>query len=363
MIWKFFLLALAASAAVNIWQPHTVSAASRPHIIVLATGGTIAGRAASSSDVTGYQSGVIGVDTLLNAVPKIQDAADVKGEQLSNIDSKDMTDDIWRRLAARIHEILTANEADGIVVTHGTDTMEETALFLSLTVKSEKPVVLTGAMLPATARNADGPRNLTDAVRVAANPESAGKGVLVVMNGEIHAARNVTKAHTTKIDAFESPDSGPIGRIDPSGIVFERSPLPPMQPQFSAELPLPRVDILYGHEGDDGALVEAALHAGAEGIVYAGLGNGSIPAEAEKQLAKAAAAGVVVIRASRTKGGAVVPAAPSYATEGFIDSGALNPQKARVLLRLALTKTQDPAEIQKIFREFSYCIPCQKMIQ
>lgn len=323
----------------------------KPKILVLATGGTIAGSAPSPSDVTGYRAGVIGVDTLLSAVPAIQSFADAEGEQLCNIDSKDMTDEIWRRLTARVNEIAAKNEADGVVITHGTDTMEETAFFLSLTVKSEKPVVLTGAMLPATARNADGPKNLSDAVRVAASPESVGKGVLMVMNGEIFAAREVTKTHTTKIDAFASPDFSPLGRADGDGVVFERAPrLSPLH--FSAESPLPRVDILYGHEGDDGALIEAALHAGTKGIVYAGMGNGSIPAKAEKALAKASEKGIIVVRASRSNSGAVVPADPSYTEAGFIDGGALNPQKARVLLRLALAQTNDRKEIQNFFHMY-----------
>lgn len=348
MMWKFLLLSAVVFVWVGLSHTHSVSAASRPRVLVLATGGTIAGSAASPENVTGYQAGVIGIDELLSAVPEIQSYVDVQGEQLCNIDSKDMTDEILIRLAARVNEILAENETDGIVITHGTDTMEETAFFLSLTVKSEKPVILTGAMLPATARNADGPRNLLDAVRVAACPESSGKGVLVVMNGEIFAAREVTKTHTTKIDAFASPDSGPLGHVDDNGVAFERTPnLPRLH--FPADSPLPRVDILYGHEGDDGALVEAALRAGAKGIVYAGMGNGNIPAKAEKALAKASEKGIVVVRASRSNSGPVVPTDPSYAAAGFIDSGMLNPQKARVLLRLALGQTGNREEVRRIF--------------
>lgn len=351
MIWKLLLLSAVVFAWIGLFHDRTVAANPRPRILVLATGGTIAGRAASPENVTGYQSGVIGIDELLSAVPEIRSFADVTGEQLCNIDSKDMTDEIWLRLAARINEILAKDEADGVVITHGTDTMEETAFFLSLTVKSEKPIVMTGAMLPATARDADGPRNLLDAVRVAASPESADKGVLVVMNDKIFAAKEVTKIHTTKIDAFASPGFSPLGRVDDNGVVFERTPnLPRLH--FPAESSLPRVDILYGHEGDDGALVEAALHAGAKGIVYAGMGNGSIPAKAEKALAKASEKGIVVVRASRTNSGPVVPADPSYAAAGFIDGSVLNPQKARVLLRLALGKTRDWEEVRQIFRKY-----------
>lgn len=351
MIWKLFLLSAIVFAWIGLSHMHTVSAASRPRVLVLATGGTIAGSAASPEDVTGYRSGAIGIGELLSAVPEIGSFADAKGEQLCNIDSKDMTDEILIRLAARVNEILTGNETDGIVITHGTDTMEETAFFLSLTVKTTKPVVLTGAMLPATARDADGPRNLRDAVRTAAHPESADQGVLVVMNGKIFAAKEVTKIHTTKIDAFAAPDFGPLGYVDENGVAFERTPnLPRLH--FPAETALPRVDILYGHEGDDGALVEAALRAGAKGIVYAGMGNGSIPAKAEKALAKASEKGIVVVRASRANTGPVLPAALSYAAAGFIDSSVLNPQKARVLLRLTLMQTTEQKEVQQIFRKY-----------
>ena len=350
MMWKFLLLSAVVFVWVGLSHTHAVSAASRPRVLVLATGGTIAGSAASPENVTGYQAGVIGIDELLSAVPEIQSFADVKGEQLCNIDSKDLTDEILIRLAARVNGVFDKDEADGIVITHGTDTMEETAFFLSLTVKSEKPVILTGAMLPATARNADGPRNLLYAVRVAASRESADKDVLVVMNGKIFAAKEVTKTHTTKIDAFASPDFNPLGHVDDNGVVFERTPSL-ARLHFPAESPLPRVDILYGHEGDDGALVEAALRAGAKGIVYAGMGNGSIPAKAATALAKASEKGIIVVRASRSNSGPVVPADPAYAAAGFIDTSVLNPQKARMLLRLALGQTMNREEVQQIFSQ------------
>ncbi len=351
MGWKVLSLSALVLAFAGLSHTSTVSAAPLPRVLVLATGGTIAGSAPSPSDVTGYRAGVIGVDALLSAVPEIESIADVRGEQLCNIDSKDMTDEIWRQLAARVNEIVAGDDVDGVVITHGTDTMEETAFFLSLTVKTNKPVVLTGAMLPATARNADGPRNLLDAVRVAARPESADKGILVVMNGKIFAAKEVTKTHTTKIDAFTSPDFSPLGYVDENGVAFERTPnLPRLH--FPAETPLPRVDILYGHEGDDGTLAEAALRAGAKGIVYAGMGNGNIPAKAEKILVKASEKGIVVIRASRSNSGPVLPADPSYTAAGFIDGSVLNPQKARILLRIALGQTEDQEEVRRIFREY-----------
>lgn len=354
MIGKMLLLSVLVFTAGILSPLHTAAAKPRPRVLVLATGGTIAGSAASPEDVTGYRAGVIGIGEILSAVPELGDFADVHGEQLCNIDSKDMTDEILMRLAARVNEIFANDEADGVVITHGTDTMEETAFYLSLTVNAEKPVVLTGAMLPATARNADGPQNLLDAVRVAASPESTGKGILVVMNGKIFAAKEVTKTHTTKIDAFASPNFSPLGRVDDDGGVFERTPnLPRLH--FPAESSLPRVDILYGHEGDDGALVEAALRAGAKGIVYAGMGNGNIPDKAEKALAKASEKGIVVVRASRSNSGPVIPSDPSYAAAGFIDGSVLNPQKARILLRLALGQTGSKEDVQFIFSQV--CMP------
>ncbi|MBP5200024.1 MAG: asparaginase [Schwartzia sp.] len=352
---KEILLLVAAFLAVGLFHIGTASAAKCPRVIVLATGGTIAGREFPEAGRTGYKAGMLSVSDLLGNLPELREIADVKGEQLCNIDSKDMTDEIWLRLAARVNEIFAAEEADAVVIPHGTDTMEETAYFLSLTVKSDRPVVLTGAMRPATAADADGFQNLLDAVRVAASGDAVGKGTLVVMNGEIHEAKDVTKIHTQKLAAFASPTAGCIGTIKDGVPVFSRAPLRRPQSEAFFDLggvsALPRIDILYGHEGDDGALAFAAVQAGAKGVIYAGMGNGSIPACAEKALAKIAAEGAIVVRASRSSGGEVTSAALSPAATDFIESGALNPQKARVLLRLCLTKTNDAAEIARMFAD------------
>ena len=339
----------------GFFHSKTASAAKRPRVIVLATGGTIAGREVSAEERTGYKAGVLGVEKLLGKLPELHEVANVTGEQLCNIDSKDMTDEIWLRLAARVNEIFASDEAGAVVIPHGTDTLEETAYFLSLTVKSDKPVVLTGAMRPATAADADGPENLLNAIRVAANAEAVGKGVLAVMNGEIHEARDVMKAHTLSLGAFASPNIGPVGYIRGNVPAFCRRPTFPHKTDCVFDLTgikkLPRVDILYGHEGDDGALILAAAQAGAQGVVYAGMGNGSIPADAEKALAKITAKGVIVVRASRTNNGAVTSAS-SRAETGCIESGTLSPQKARVLLRLCLTKTKDAEEIARLFAKY-----------
>lgn len=344
-------------AALVMLTLNTACAAGRlPLVAILATGGTIAGRGDSVEDVMAYKAGVVGIDELLGAVPEAGNYARLVGEQYCSIDSKDMTDAIWLGLARRVEALLASPDTDAVVITHGTDTMEETAYFLSLTVKSEKPVVLTGAMRPATARSADGPMNLLDAVRVAACGEAAGKGTLVVMDGWIHAARDVTKTHTVGIGAFATPDLGCLGHVSEEGTSFYRVPLRrhTTRSEFdvSGLAALPDVKIIYGHAGDDGTLVEAAVRAGAKGIVYAGTGNGSIHREAEKALAAAAARGVVVVRSSRVGSGAVLPAEPSYEAAGFVEGDTLNPQKARVLLQLALTRTKDAREVQRIFREY-----------
>ena len=328
-------------------------AAGKPHVVILATGGTIAGSAPSAASVIGYRAGVLNVDEMLAAVPELADIADVRGETICAIDSKDMTDEIWLRLTARVNELLASDDADGVVIAHGTDTLEETAYFLQLTVKSDRPVVLTGAMRPATALSADGPMNLLGAVRVAACREAAGKGALVVMNGEIHSARDVTKTRTLGVDAFSSPALGCLGIVDAGVPIFYRVSVRrhTTHSEFEAAA-LPRVDILYGYAGDDGALVDACVRAGAKGIVYAGMGNGSIPADVEKTLVNAAEEGVAVVRASRGMGGTAVSAEPSYDAAGFIASDTLSPQKARVLLRLALAKTNDVKELRRIFQEY-----------
>jgi L-asparaginase len=325
----------------------------KKHIYILATGGTIAGKAASEAATTGYEAGAIGIADLLAAVPELCQYADVEGEQIASIDSKDMTSAIWLRLASRCNELLARADVDGIVITHGTDTMEETAYFLHLTVHSAKPIVLTGAMRPATALSADGPMNLLQAVLVAADPEACGCGVLVVLNGRIDGAREVTKMHTTALDTFQSPEMGALGTVQDGQPVFYHTPLRAhtMNSKFTVtnQTKLPKVAILYGHADDDGFLVRAACKAGVEGIVYAGLGNGSIPWPVVQELIKAVGQGVLVVRSTRGVAGRVVYAEEVYEDFAFIPSDTLNPQKARVLLQLALLQTHRHEEIRTMF--------------
>ncbi len=327
-----------------------------PTIVVLATGGTIAGAAASDVQA-GYTSGQVGVDQLLAAVPQAKKLATLRGEQISNIGSQDMNDEVWLKLARRINALTAMPDVDGIVITHGTDTIEETAYFLNLVVKSRKPVVLTAAMRPSTALSADGPLNFFNAVAVAADKRAAGRGVLVVVNDWIHGASSLTKTSTTAVQTFLSPLSGLIGTVAYGVVEFYRGPVGrnTTDSEFSLDgvTVLPRVDIVMAYENMDGALIDAAAAAGAKGIVIAGVGNGNLTDPAVKTLTKQAKAGIVCVRASRVTTGNVGRNVELDDDKlGFIASMDLNPQKARVLLRLALLKPRSPADMQRLFAEY-----------
>lgn len=327
-----------------------------PNVKILATGGTIAGSASSTTEMTAYKAGELGIQTLLAAVPQIKEYANVSGEQICKISSNNITDAIWLQLGKRVNELLADKNVDGIVITHGTDTLEETAYFLNLTVKSDKPVVLVGAMRPATAMSADGPVNLLNAVRLAASKSAIGKGVLVALNDEINSARDVTKTNTTHVSTFKAPELGYLGYFNNGKPEFyrESSRRHTRGSEFSlASLTaLPVVEIVYGRAGENRAIVDAIAASGAKGIIVAGTGNGSIHEATEAALVDAQKKGLVIVRASRTGNGAVTEANPRYEAQHFLKSGTLNPQKARVLLALALTKTNDLKEIQRMFDEY-----------
>ena len=328
-------------------------AAELPGVKILATGGTIAGTAASSTQMTGYKAGDLAIQTLIDAVPAIKEIANVSGEQIVNIGSENMTDDVLLTLAKRCNELLKQDNVKGIVITHGTDTLEETAYFLNLTVRSEKPVVLVGAMRPATAISADGPVNLLNAVKVATSDDAKGKGVLVAMNDEINGARDVTKTNTTTVSTFKAPELGYLGYIADGKPQFfkENVKLHTYKSQFDVSKikELPRVDIVYSHVNDDRGLVDAAVKLGAKGIIHAGTGNGSIHKNTTPGLAEAVKKGVVVVRSARVGNGVTTKSLQEWSDMGFLESNSLNPQKARILLQLALTQTSDPKKIQKIF--------------
>ena len=348
------LIVAAASASAQ-----TATAAAKgplPNIVVLATGGTIAGAAASDVQA-GYTSGQVGVEQLLAAVPQAKKLANLRGEQISNIGSQDMNDEVWLKLARRINELTAMNDVNGIVITHGTDTIEETAYFLNLVVKSKKPVVLTAAMRPSTALSADGPLNFYNAVAVAANKDAAGRGVLVVVNDWIHGASSLTKASTTAVQTFLSPLRGLIGVVSYGEADFFRGPVGrnTMDSEFSLDgiTTLPRVDIVMAYENMDGALIDCAVAAGAKGIVIAGVGNGNMTQVALNALAAQAKKGIVCVRSSRVVTGRVGRNVEVEDDKlGFVASLDLNPQKSRILLRLALTQTKDVKQIQRYFDQY-----------
>ena len=327
-----------------------------PQVVVLATGGTIAGAAASDVQA-GYTSGQVGVDQLLAAVPQAKKLATLKGEQISNIGSQDMNDEVWLKLARRNAALVAMPDVDAVVVTHGTDTIEETAYFLNLVVKTRKPIVLTAAMRPSTALSADGPLNFYNAVAVAANKEAAGRGVLVVVNDWIHGASSLTKTSTTAVQTFLSPLRGLIGTVAYGEAEFYRGPVGrnTVDSEFSIDTitALPRVDVVMAHENMDGALIDAAVAAGAKGVVIAGVGNGNMTQAALDALAAQAKKGIVCVRSSRVATGRVGRNVEVDDDKfGFVASLGLNPQKSRVLLRLALTKTKDLKQIQRYFDEY-----------
>ena len=327
-----------------------------PNVVVLATGGTIAG--AAGSDVqSGYTSGQVGVEQLLNAVPQARKLANLRGEQISNIGSQDMNDEVWIKLATRVNELLAMPDVSGVVITHGTDTIEETAYFLNLVTKSDKPVVMTASMRPSTALSADGPLNYYNAVAIAADPQAKGRGVLVVVNDWIHGASSLTKTSTTAVQTFMSPLSGLIGTVAYGTPEWYRGPVGKhgVTSDFSVDknTVLPRVDIIMATENMDGVLIDAAAAAGAKGIVIAGVGNGNMTETALKALSAQAQKGIVGVRSSRVTTGQVGRNVEVNDDKmGTVASLGLNPQKARVLLRLALLKTSDPKTIQKYFDEY-----------
>ena len=326
---------------------------AKPTIYILATGGTIAGSGSGALDAS-YTSGTVTVDKLIAAVPDINKIATIKGEQISNIGSQEMNNEVWFKLANRVNELLTSGKADGVVITHGTDTMEETAYFLNLVVKSDKPIVMVGAMRNSGSLSADGPLNIFNAVNVAMNKEAAGKGVMVVMNDEIHAAREVTKTNTTAVDTFKSPNSGKIGTVFYGNVKFYMNPTRKHTVNSAFDITkikeLPRVDIIYSHSNDNPDFVNVAVKNGAKGIINAGMGNGNPFPSALEALGEAVKAGVVVVRDSRVGSGeTTLNGEVDDGKYGFLASDNLNAQKARVLLMLALTQTTDKAKIQELF--------------
>ena len=308
----------------------------KPRIRILATGGTIAGVSRSATE-SNYKPGELGVYELIDAVPQIKDIADVSAEQIVKIGSQDMNDEVWLTLAKRINQLLTKEKYDGIVITHGTDTMEETAYFLNLTVHSKKPVVMVGAMRPANSMSADGTLNLYNAVAVAADKNAMARGVLVCMNDVVIGAKDVIKTNTTAVETFQAANYCNLAYIHNVDNLKE----------------LPKVGIVYSYANASELPMQAFIDAKYDGIVHAGVGNGNFYKANFDLAVKARKEGIQIVRSSRVPTGAPTTDAEVDDSEyEFIASQTLNPQKARVLLMLALTKTKDWKAIQKYFDEY-----------
>lgn len=314
-------------------------------IILISTGGTIVSSGETATQTTGYRLGNLEIDVLLEKLPDLRDLVELEQQSVCRVDSSSMTCEIWLKLARAVQTQLDRDDVDGVVITHGTDTMEETAYFLDLILKSSKPVVITGAMRPATALSSDGILNLYNAFQVAANDNSHGHGVMMVLNNIIGSARTSTKTHATNVATFSGMLHGELGSVVDNAVMFMNKNLKPHTlstpfsiEDFAEDESWPRVEILFSHADDDGVLVDACVKAGAQGIVFAGLGNGCIPQKVFPSLKQASANGVRIIRSSRVFNGAVFHGLSEWDEAGFIDAWNLSPIKARILLQLALKK-------------------------
>jgi L-asparaginase len=345
---------LALAAAIFCLSLSWTTQAADRDVVILATGGTIAGSAETQTQA-GYTSGQVGVQTLLAAVPQLGELANVTGEQVANVGSQDMNNAIWLKLASRVNELLDSPQVDGIVITHGTDTIEETAYFLDLVTSSDKPVVLTAAMRPSTALSADGPLNIFNAVAVAADEAAMGRGVLVVANDDIHAAKAITKTHTTDVQTFASGERGLVGHSLYGVNKFFTPAHRTAGKGFSVSnvKSLPRVDVIYMHANFSADMIDSAVANGAKGLVIAGVGNGNMTGDALEAVKRAIEQGVVVVRSSRVPTGATGRNVEVNDDElGTVAALDHNPAKSRVLLMLALTSTRDSENIQGFFEQY-----------
>jgi L-asparaginase len=320
----------------------------KPGVVIFATGGTIAGTAKSSIDTTTYRSSTLGVQRLIDAVPEIQEVATVTGEQIANVGSPDVDQTILLRLAQAINRSLADPGVHGVVVTHGTDTLEETAFFLDLTTAGTKPVVIVGAMRPATAISADGPMNLLQAITLAASSDAEKRGAMIVLNDRIGSAFYTTKTNTTSLDAFRAADQGYLGMFIGTKPRFYYSSAMPrgrLTFQVNGIKSFPKVPIIYSYEDQDTDQIDAAIRAGAKGIVIAGSGNGATPLSVRKRITELTSQGFPVVLSTRTGSGF-----STRSVEG-IASGVFNPQKSRILLMLALAQGADVPTIRTYFSE------------
>lgn len=327
-----------------------------PRIALVATGGTIAGAGAEGEPSAAYQAAVIGADDLIARLPQLARLAQLQTEQLLQIDSADFTDDKLLLLARRVAELCAREDVDGVVITHGTDTMEESAYFLHLTVPSDKPIVVTGAMRPGTALAADGPANLVHAVAVATHPSTRGRGVLVVMNEEIHSARDVAKVHAMRLDAFASPH-GALGLVVEGVPRWYRHVARSHTTQSEFDIgtldALPLVGMVAGHSNMRAEVFDAWISMGARAIVHAGVGGGTVPAYLKEHLASLRQRDVWLVRATRTGSGPVIRNANAQDdAHGWIVTDDQSPPRARLLASLALTRHMDTTAFQQVFYRY-----------
>ncbi len=318
-----------------------------PQVKLFTTGGTIQSKGSHRQKHMEYSDGKVSPEELIADLPELNDVAQITYTEISNVGSPSITTEIQLKLAKAINEWLAKPESAGAVVTHGTATLEETAYFLNLVIKSEKPVVVVGAMRPFTGVSRDGPFNLLNAVRVAASPKAIGQGVMILLNDEINAARETTKGNTYRMDTFVARDVGPLGYTDSDQIVFYRKQTTRHTAKSEFDVSqltaLPRVDVTYDYQEADGTAINAFVAAGAKGVIVTGSQREAVTAGQAK--------GVIFVQSDR-KGSGRVLESPRVAERGVITSDNLAPHKARILLRLALTKTSDPKEIQRMFNEY-----------
>ena len=348
--------ALAAGAAMLAASALAQAQQALPNVVILATGGTIAGAGASAVNSATYAAAKVGVDKLIAGLPELSKVANVRGEQVFQVASESLTNDNLLTLARRVSALSKQSDVDGIVITHGTDTLEETAYFLTLTVHTPKPIVVVGSMRPGTALSADGALNLYDAVTVAGSKDAAGKGVLVTMNDNIDTARDVSKSVNIKTSAFSS-QWGPLGMVVEGKNYWFRAPVKrhTMFSEFNIDQisALPPVEIAMGYEGVSSTAIDALAKSGIKALIHGGTGNGSVADRIVPNLQKVRADGIVVIRSSRVPDGFVIRNAEQPDDKyDWVVAHDLRPQKARILAMVALTKTSDSKELQRIFWEY-----------
>ncbi|MBL6664469.1 MAG: type II asparaginase [Rickettsiales bacterium] len=330
---------------------------AKKNIHIIATGGTIAGSSDSSTS-SNYASGQVDISTIIKSIPDINTLANINAEQIFQVGSQDMNDELLLKLAQRVDDIISKYSTDAVVITHGTDTIEETAYFLNLVIKTKKPIILVGSMRPSTALSADGSLNLYNAVALAASRDAKGQGVLISMNDTIYNARNARKSHTTNVAAFVDDNAGKVGQVYFGDVDITTQTLKKHTHNSAFTVSkiknLPKVDIIYAHSGFDSNVIDYYINSGSKAIILAGVGDGNADQKTINALAKAAEAGVYIIRSSRVFGGKIIRNSEINDDKlTFITANNLTPQKARILAKVALSNNvKDHQELQNIFDSY-----------